>query len=166
MYFCNFWKFGHVHVAPAIIGRKEVHVYTCTHTVHCIINAGVTPSCNTLLKPKRHKLRCHDFLVHAYLLRTCTNVVDFRVMRTLMPSRMKFTKREPHSWDPRQQTTLTAYSPFRKSHIPFLQTWVGHVYLAAVIGSMWLLWDPPLALFLRKSPCVAVTGQIYTNNNK
>ena len=38
---------------------------------------------NTLLKPKRHSLRCHDFLVHAYLLRMCTNVVDFRVMRRL-----------------------------------------------------------------------------------
>ena len=38
---------------------------------------------NTLLKFKRHSLRCHDFLVHAYLPRMCTNVVDFRVLRRL-----------------------------------------------------------------------------------
>ena len=37
----------------------------------------------TLLKPKRHSLRCHDFMVHALPLRMCTNVVDFRVMRRL-----------------------------------------------------------------------------------
>ena len=58
---------------------------------------------NTLLKPKRHSLRCHDFMVHALLLRICTNVVYFRVMRRL-PSRMKLTMkltmREPTSWDP------------------------------------------------------------------
>ena len=44
-----------------------------------------------LLKPKRHELRCHGFLVHAFLLRMNNNVVDFRVMRTFMPSRMKLT---------------------------------------------------------------------------
>ena len=38
---------------------------------------------NTLLKPKRHSLRCHGFVVHALLLRMHTNVVDFRVMRRL-----------------------------------------------------------------------------------
>ena len=38
---------------------------------------------NSLLKPKRHSLRCHDFVVHALLLRMHTNVVDFRVMRRL-----------------------------------------------------------------------------------
>ena len=37
----------------------------------------------TLLKPKRHSLRCHDFVVQALLLRMHTNVVDFRVMRRL-----------------------------------------------------------------------------------
>ena len=37
----------------------------------------------TLLKPKRHSLRCHDFMVHALLLRMRTNVVYFRVMRRL-----------------------------------------------------------------------------------
>ena len=39
-------------------------------------------------------VRRHAFLVHANLLRTCTNVVDFRVMRRAedcMPSPMKFT---------------------------------------------------------------------------
>ena len=34
----------------------------------------------TLLKPKRHSLRCHDFMVHALLLRMCNNVVEFRVL--------------------------------------------------------------------------------------
>ena len=38
---------------------------------------------NTLLKPKRHSLRCHGFMVHALLLRMHTNVVYFRVMRRL-----------------------------------------------------------------------------------
>ena len=37
----------------------------------------------TLLKPQRHSLRCHDFMVHALLQRMCTNVVYFRVMRRL-----------------------------------------------------------------------------------
>ena len=40
-------------------------------------------SLNTLLKPKRHSLRCHGFMVHALLLRMHTNVVYFRVMRRL-----------------------------------------------------------------------------------
>ena len=38
---------------------------------------------NTLLKPKRHSLRCHGFMGHALLLHMCTNVVYFRVMRRL-----------------------------------------------------------------------------------
>ena len=38
---------------------------------------------NTLLKPKRHSLRCHGFMVHALPLRMHTNVVYFRVMRKL-----------------------------------------------------------------------------------
>ena len=38
---------------------------------------------NTLLKPKRHSLRSHGFVVHALLLRMNNNVVDFRVMRRL-----------------------------------------------------------------------------------
>ena len=62
----------------------------------------------TLLKPKRHSLRCHGFVVHALLLRMHTNVVDFRVMRRL-PSRMKLTMNwrcvNQHSWDPWQRTT-------------------------------------------------------------
>ena len=49
---------------------------------------------NTLLKPKRHSLHCHGFMVHTLLLRMHTNVVCFRVMRRL-PSRMKLTMREP-----------------------------------------------------------------------
>ena len=31
---------------------------------------------NTLLKPKRHSLRCHGFVIHALLLRMNNNVVD------------------------------------------------------------------------------------------
>ena len=49
-----------------------------------------TATCSyTLLKPKRHSLRCHGFVVHALLLRMHTNVVDFRVTR--MKLTMKLT---------------------------------------------------------------------------
>ena len=41
------------------------------------------PFLDTLLKPNRHSLRCHGFMVHALLLRMHTNVVYFRVMRRL-----------------------------------------------------------------------------------
>ena len=38
---------------------------------------------NTLLKPKRHSLRCHDFMVHAFntalLLRMRTNDIDYEI---------------------------------------------------------------------------------------
>ena len=66
-------------------------------------------NCNTLLKSKRHSLRCHDFLVHAYLLRMCTNVVDFRVMRRLCRREWNWQRNwqslNQHSWDPWQWTT-------------------------------------------------------------
>ena len=62
----------------------------------------------TLLKSKRHSLRCHDFLVHAYLLRMCTNVVDFRVMRRLCHREWNWQRNwqsvNQHSWDPWQWT--------------------------------------------------------------
>ena len=65
-------------------------------------------SCNTLLKPKRHQLRCHGFVVRTLLLRMNKNVVDFRVMRRLCHRlwnlQAKLTKREPHSWDPQRTT--------------------------------------------------------------
>ena len=48
---------------------------------------------NTLLKPKRHSLRCHDFVVHALLLRMHTNVVDFRVIANEID--YELTMREP-----------------------------------------------------------------------
>ena len=48
-----------------------------------VIHQDIYTCHNTLLKPKRHSLRCHDFMVHALLLRMCTNVVYFRVMRRL-----------------------------------------------------------------------------------
>ena len=61
-----------------------------------------------LLKSKRHSLRCHDFLVHAYLLRMC-NVVDFRVMRRLCHREWNWQRNwqsvNQHSWDPWQWTT-------------------------------------------------------------
>ena len=63
----------------------------------------------TLLKSKRHWLRCHDFLVHAYLLRMCTNVVDFRVMRRLCCREWKWQRNwqsvNQRSWDPWQWIT-------------------------------------------------------------
>ena len=76
----------------------------------------------TLLKPKRHSLRCHDFMVHALPLRMFTNVVDFRVMRRLCRREWNWLWNwqsvNQHSWDPWQRTTwsrcvwrltLTAY---------------------------------------------------------
>ena len=63
----------------------------------------------TLLKPKRHSLRCHGFVVHALLLRMHTNVVDFRVMRRLCHRewnwQWNWKSVNQHSWDPRQRTT-------------------------------------------------------------
>ena len=59
----------------------------------------------TLLKPKRHLLRCHGFVVHALLLRMHTNVVDFRVMRRLCRREWNWQSVNQHSWDPRQRTT-------------------------------------------------------------
>ena len=68
--------------------------------------------CNTLLKPKHHSLRCHGFMVHAFLLRMHTNVVYFRCYAKTVPSRMKLTMCEPTSmttdtWS--RRVTLTAY---------------------------------------------------------
>ena len=67
------------------------------------------PATYTLLKPKRHKLRCHGFVVHALLLRMHTNVVDFRVMGRLCRRewnwQWKWQSVNQHSWDPRQRTT-------------------------------------------------------------
>ena len=59
---------------------------------------------NTLLKPKRHSLRCHVFMVHVLLLRMCTNVVDFRVMRRLCRREWNWQSVNQHSWDPWQWT--------------------------------------------------------------
>ena len=63
----------------------------------------------TLLKPKRHSLRCHGFVVHALLLRMHTNVVDFRVMRRLCHRKWNWQRNwqsvNQHSWDPWQWTT-------------------------------------------------------------
>ena len=75
----------------------------------------------TLLKPKRHSLRCDSFMVHALLLRMRTNVVYFRVMRRLCRREWNWLWNRlcvnQHSWDPWQRTrdygvwrlTLTAY---------------------------------------------------------
>ena len=61
------------------------------------------------LKPKRHSVRCHDFVVHALLLRMHTNVVDFRVMRRLCHREWNWLWNwrcvNQHSWDPWQRTT-------------------------------------------------------------
>ena len=58
-----------------------------------------------LFKSKRHSLRCHDFLVHAYLLLMCTNVVDFRVMRRLCRREWNWQSVNQHSGDMWQWTT-------------------------------------------------------------
>ena len=74
----------------------------------------------TLLKPKRHSLRCHGFMGHALLLHMHTNVVYFRVMRRLCRRKWNWLCLHLclnlHPW---QQTrdhgvwhlTLTAYCP-------------------------------------------------------
>ena len=65
----------------------------------------IKPTSNTLLKPKRHSLRCHGFVVHALLLCMHTNVVDFRVMQRLCRCEWNWKSVNQHSWDPRQRTT-------------------------------------------------------------
>ena len=54
----------------------------------------------TMLKPKRHSLRCHGFVVHALLLRMNNNVVDFRVMQRLCHREWNWQCVNQHSWDP------------------------------------------------------------------
>ena len=91
------------------------------------INKSIKPpEHNTLLKPKRHSLRCHGFMVHALLLRMHTNVVYFRVMRRLCRREWNW----PWNWrcvnlHPWQRTrdhgvwrlTLTAYCDHLDSNI-------------------------------------------------
>ena len=55
----------------------------CIQWTLVIMSTDITSFHYTLLKPKRHELRCHGFVVHVLLLRMHTNVVDFRVMRRL-----------------------------------------------------------------------------------
>ena len=68
----------------------------------------VIRSSYTLLKPKCHSLRCHDFMVHALLLRMHTNVVYFKVMRRLCRREWNWLWNwrcvNQHSWDPWQRT--------------------------------------------------------------
>ena len=75
-------------------------------TMACL---GLTRLDYTLLKPKRHSLRCHGFMVHAFLLLKHTNVVDFRVMRRLCRRKWNWLWNwrcvNQHSWDPWQRTT-------------------------------------------------------------
>ena len=70
---------------------------------------AASPNANTLLKPKRHSLRCHGFMVHALLLHMHTNVVDFTVMRRLCRRewnwQWNWQSVNQHSWDPWQRTT-------------------------------------------------------------
>ena len=49
----------------------------------CCYGAGSRTLCQYAVKPKRHSLRCHGFVVCELLLRMHMNVVDFRVMRRL-----------------------------------------------------------------------------------
>ena len=58
--------------------------------------------------------------------------------------------------------TPSLKSSSRKSHVKqFLRNWVGRGYLVAVTWSTWLLRGLRPALFPRKWPCAALTGQIY-----
>ena len=68
--------------------REVNHKFVADLAVNCkmhirlfFISSNACP--DTLLKPKRHSLRCHGFVVHALLLRMYINVADFRVMRRL-----------------------------------------------------------------------------------
>ena len=51
-----------------------------------------------LLKPKRHSLRCHGFMVHALLLRMRTNVVYFRVLQRLCRREWNWLCVSQHPW--------------------------------------------------------------------
>ena len=82
----------------------------------------------TLLKSKRHSLRCHDFLVHAYLLRMCTNVVDFRVMRRLCRREWNWQRNwqsvNQHSWDPWQWTTWSRRVTYNGEYNESIGSWI------------------------------------------
>ena len=98
------YKQGNVH-GPNILVIMRFH---CTYdTINLfILNFYYN---YTLLKPKRHSLRCHDFMVHAFLLRMCTNVVYLRVMRRLCRREWNWLWNwrcvNQHSWDLWQRTT-------------------------------------------------------------
>ena len=63
-----------------------------------LVGWNVTAETNTLLKPKRHSLRCHGFMVHALLLRMRTNIVYFRVMRRLYCREWNWLCVNQHPW--------------------------------------------------------------------
>ena len=95
----------------AFLHGDLIHVQTCHDRMGTeALDPRPASKCipYTLLKSKRHSLRCHDFLVHAYLLRMCTNVVDFRVMRRLCRREWNWQRNwqsvNQHSWDPWQWT--------------------------------------------------------------
>ena len=102
------------HPGPAATGRGcellSVHRSTAAvASMHMHAARKEAQWRNMLLKSKRHSLRCHDFLVHGYLLRMSTNVVDFRFMRRLCRREWNWQRNwqsvNQHSWDPWQWTT-------------------------------------------------------------
>ena len=114
---------------------KRVDFHSCTFREYVIIMGctwqpsssslvdRVTAMRYTLLKPKRHSLRCHGFMVHALLLRMHTNVVCFQSYAKTVPSRMKLTMkltlREPasmttHTWS--RRVTSDFNSVYATSH--------------------------------------------------
>ena len=126
-----------------MLNFKYFCIFTAFFFLHCL--QFLTPctlpwsnkykyGTNTLLKPKRHSLRCHDFMVHALPLRMCTNVVDFRVMRRLCRREWNWLWNwrcvNQHSWDPWQRTrdhgvwrlTLTAYGKTNKHTLTWYLT--------------------------------------------
>ena len=83
-------------------------LHFCFHYCSTFFSVVAWSDNNMLWKSKRHSLRCHDFLVHAYLLHMCTNVVDFRVMWRLCRHEWNWQRNwqsvNQHSWDPWQWT--------------------------------------------------------------
>ena len=132
--------------------------------LHVKVRPVRATSDNTLLKPKRHSLCCHGFMVHAFLLRMHTNVVYFRVMRRLCRREWNWRCVNLHPWQRTRdhgvwRLTLTAYS-FREIQWDVAISWqlrgVRGCYRVYVVVAGFTSHS-----FSRKSPCVTLTGRLY-----
>ena len=99
-------------------------------------------TCYTLLKPKRHSLRCHGFVVYALLLRMHTNVVDFRVMRRLCRRewnwQWNWQSVNQHSWDPRQRTTWSRRVTSDFNSVLSIGTRDNYCVISCISHSFWV----------------------------